>query len=152
MPPRQDPEMSEPIYLEQGTRRVFACSLAWPGWCRVGRNEDAAIDALAAYAGRYAVVAEEAGGVLGHRVGVRERDRHQDDRAVARVVEREHQGIPCQIGNAGRTRRSVVENTTGLHQYCKRCAKEPCRSPGPLCATASNAQIARSTDASLIRP
>ncbi len=53
--------MSEPIYLEQGTRRVFACSLAWPGWCRVGRNEDAAIDALAAYAGRYAVVAEEAG-------------------------------------------------------------------------------------------
>lgn len=53
--------MAEPIYLEQGSKRVFACSLLWPGWCRVAGDERAAIDALAAYAGRYAVVAEEAG-------------------------------------------------------------------------------------------
>ena len=22
------------IYLELGTKRVFACALEWPGWCR----------------------------------------------------------------------------------------------------------------------
>jgi hypothetical protein len=53
--------MAEPIYLEHGAKRVFACSLAWPGWCRVARDEAAAIDALAAYAQRYAVIAAEAG-------------------------------------------------------------------------------------------
>jgi hypothetical protein len=51
----------ERIYLEQGSKRVFACSLAWPGWCRSGRDEGAAVAALAAYAGRYGVVAGEAG-------------------------------------------------------------------------------------------
>lgn len=53
--------MPEPTYLEHGLKRVFACSLAWPGWCRIARDEGAAMDALAAYTGRYAVVAEEAG-------------------------------------------------------------------------------------------
>ncbi|HJP66041.1 MAG TPA: hypothetical protein VKA30_07035 [Actinomycetota bacterium] len=41
------------IYLEVGTRRVFACSVEWPGWCRSGRDEESAIEALAAYADRY---------------------------------------------------------------------------------------------------
>jgi len=39
---------------------VFACALDWPGWCRSGKNEDAALAALAAYAGRYAAVTREA--------------------------------------------------------------------------------------------
>lgn len=39
---------------------MFACSLTWPGWCRVARDEDAAIAALADYARRYAAVATEA--------------------------------------------------------------------------------------------
>jgi hypothetical protein len=33
---------------------VFAGALAWPGWCRNGRDETAALDALASYAPRYA--------------------------------------------------------------------------------------------------
>lgn len=45
-----------PAYLEIGTKRVFACALDWPGWCRSGRDEPAAMDALAAYAPRYARV------------------------------------------------------------------------------------------------
>jgi hypothetical protein len=49
------------VYLEVGQKRVFACALAWPGWCRSGRNEEQALDVLAAYAERYAVVAREAG-------------------------------------------------------------------------------------------
>jgi hypothetical protein len=49
------------IYLESGPKRVFACAVDWPGWCRVGRNEEQALEALAAYASRYAVVAKQAG-------------------------------------------------------------------------------------------
>ena len=49
------------MYLEVGSKRVFACSLDWPGWCRSGKTEEAALEALAAYAPRYAPVATEAG-------------------------------------------------------------------------------------------
>jgi hypothetical protein len=49
------------VYLEVGSKRIFACSLEWPGWCRSGKTEDAALEALAAYAPRYAPVAAEAG-------------------------------------------------------------------------------------------
>jgi hypothetical protein len=51
----------EPVYLELGTTRVFACSLDWPGWCRRAKTEEEALDVLAAYAPRYAVVAKRAG-------------------------------------------------------------------------------------------
>jgi hypothetical protein len=49
-----------PVYLETGKQRVFACALDWPGWCRSGPTEESALDALAAYAPRYAVVAKAA--------------------------------------------------------------------------------------------
>jgi hypothetical protein len=49
------------VYLEVGSKRVFACSLDWPGWCRSGRDEDVALAALASYAPRYAPVAAAAG-------------------------------------------------------------------------------------------
>jgi hypothetical protein len=50
-----------PVYLEVGTKRVFACSVDWPGWCRSGKDEDAALRSLADYSARYAVVADHAG-------------------------------------------------------------------------------------------
>jgi hypothetical protein len=50
-----------PIYLEVGKQRVFACALDWPGWCRAGKGEDAAMAALAASMPRYAAVAAAAG-------------------------------------------------------------------------------------------
>jgi hypothetical protein len=55
--------MAKPIavYLEVGSKRVFACAADWPGWCRSGKTDDAALEALADYAPRYRVVAEEAG-------------------------------------------------------------------------------------------
>jgi hypothetical protein len=49
------------VYLEVGKKRVFAYALAWPGWCRSGRTEAAALAALAASAKRYTEVAREAG-------------------------------------------------------------------------------------------
>ena len=45
--------MPHDVYLEVGSKRVFACSLDWPGWCRSGRDEESALEALAEYAPRY---------------------------------------------------------------------------------------------------
>ncbi|HYZ13095.1 MAG TPA: hypothetical protein VFA08_05750 [Actinomycetota bacterium] len=45
-----------PVYVEIGRKRVFAGSVDWPGWTRSGRDEDAAIETLLAYAPRYAKV------------------------------------------------------------------------------------------------
>jgi hypothetical protein len=44
------------VYLEIGSKRVFASAADWPGWCRAGKNDQAALEALAAYAPRYALV------------------------------------------------------------------------------------------------
>lgn len=44
------------IYLEVGQKKTFAGALEWPGWCRSGRDETAAIAALVEYAPRYAKV------------------------------------------------------------------------------------------------
>jgi hypothetical protein len=44
------------IYLEVGKKRTFAAALEWPGWCRIGRTEDDAVQALFEYAPRYAKV------------------------------------------------------------------------------------------------
>jgi hypothetical protein len=49
------------VYLEIGKQRVFACTFDWPGWCRAGKTEESALEALATYAERYAEVAREAG-------------------------------------------------------------------------------------------
>jgi|RhiMetdeSRZDD1v2_1073273.scaffolds.fasta_scaffold457849_2 hypothetical protein len=49
-----------PIYLERGDKKVFACSIDFPGWCRSGKTDEEAMDALAAYAPRYAEVARRA--------------------------------------------------------------------------------------------
>lgn len=55
--------MSErlPIALEISSRRAFAEALEWPGWARAGKTDGAAIEALLAYAPRYAPVAHAAG-------------------------------------------------------------------------------------------
>jgi hypothetical protein len=49
-----------PVYLEIGEKRVFASALDWPGWTRSARDEPRALDALAAYAPRYATVPKAA--------------------------------------------------------------------------------------------
>ncbi len=49
------------VYLELGSKKVFAGALEWPGWCRSGRDETAALQALLDYGARYARVMQEAG-------------------------------------------------------------------------------------------
>ena len=41
-------------YVEVGSKRAFAGAIDWPGWCRAGRSEDEALEALLAYGPRYA--------------------------------------------------------------------------------------------------
>jgi hypothetical protein len=44
------------VYLEVGKTKTIAAALDWPGWCRGGRDEAAALQALFDYAPRYARV------------------------------------------------------------------------------------------------
>jgi hypothetical protein len=56
MPPRRIA-----VCLEVTPKQAVASALDWPGWCRAARDEGAALQALASYAGRYVPVAERAG-------------------------------------------------------------------------------------------
>ena len=47
--------------FEVGSKKVFACALEWPGWCRSAKTEEDALEVLAGYAARYAPVAGAAG-------------------------------------------------------------------------------------------
>ncbi len=44
------------VYLESGSKRVFAGALYWPGWCRSAKDPDGALQALVDYGPRYAKV------------------------------------------------------------------------------------------------
>ena len=50
--------MATPVYLEVGAKKVFACAVDWPGWCRAAKTDEEALEALALYVPRYAVVAK----------------------------------------------------------------------------------------------
>jgi len=60
MATRTPGKASTAVFLEVGKKKVFACALDWPGWSRSGMTEEEALEALAAYAPRYAVVAKQA--------------------------------------------------------------------------------------------
>jgi hypothetical protein len=50
-----------PVYVEVGSKRVFASALNWPGWTRSAKSEDEALQALVEYAPRYAKVVSRLG-------------------------------------------------------------------------------------------
>ncbi len=52
--------MTKPILvtIEHTPKKTFASAADWPGWSRSGRTEALALDNLALYAPRYAIVAE----------------------------------------------------------------------------------------------
>jgi hypothetical protein len=52
---------SNDIYLEIGTKKVFAVAVDWPGWCRYGRDEPSALQALWRCGPRYARIAQAGG-------------------------------------------------------------------------------------------
>ena len=44
------------VFVETGKKRIFAGAVDWPGWCRSGRDEKTALQALIDYGPRYAQV------------------------------------------------------------------------------------------------
>ena len=48
------------VYIETGRKLTFAGSLDWPGWCRMGRDENSALQALFEVGPRYAAVLQAA--------------------------------------------------------------------------------------------
>jgi hypothetical protein len=66
------------VYLEIGKKRTFAGAIDWPGWCRSGRDEPSALQALFDYGPRYAHVLRKT------RLGFKT----QDDISVLSVIER----------------------------------------------------------------
>jgi hypothetical protein len=85
--------MSETVetYLEIGSKRVFAGAVAWPGWCRSGRDEDSAIETLAAYGDRYAAAIHSAGAMF----------TVPDNLAAFKVVERMEGNATTDFGAPG---------------------------------------------------
>lgn len=49
------------VYLEIGQKRTLAGAIDWPGWCRAGRDEDAALQALCKSGPRYARILDQTG-------------------------------------------------------------------------------------------
>jgi len=49
------------VCLEVAPKQSLASALDWPGWCRAGRDDASALEALASFAERYAPVAQRAG-------------------------------------------------------------------------------------------
>jgi hypothetical protein len=66
------------VYLEIGSRRTFACAIDWPGWCRSGRDETTALEALLEYGPRYS-------GVVGATTAFKPPSKVDDFEVVERV-------------------------------------------------------------------
>ncbi len=49
------------VYVEATGKRAFAGAVDWPGWCRSGKDEEAALESLLGYGPRYAHVLKGSG-------------------------------------------------------------------------------------------
>ena len=49
------------IYMELGDKKAIAWSLEWPGWCRIRKSEEEAVQALIDTDARYRLIAQRAG-------------------------------------------------------------------------------------------
>jgi hypothetical protein len=79
-----------PVYLEIAPRRTFAGAIDWPGWTRSGRTEADALEALVAYAPRYAKVVGTRSGFVGPK-----------DTSALEIVERLRGGATTDFGAPG---------------------------------------------------
>src|SRR4030081_2618416 len=85
--------MDADVYIEGSDKRVFACAYAWPGWARAGKTEPAALEALAAYGPRYALVAAAGGMEFDAAARLRVVERLPGDASTAF-------GVPAQVTTA----------------------------------------------------
>jgi hypothetical protein len=85
--------VSVAVYLESGSKRTFACAVEWPGWCRSGRDEATALQALLDSGPRYARA------LKGTRLGFSA----PTDVSELRVVERLRGDATTDFGAPGQT-------------------------------------------------
>lgn len=52
---------SFPVFIEEGKKKTFAGAVDWPGWCRSGKDGEAALQALFQYSPRYSQLMNAAG-------------------------------------------------------------------------------------------
>ena len=76
--------------IEAAPKKAFATAIDWPGWSRSGKTEELALDALVAYADRYAPIARAAG------------EAFDPSRVDVEVVERGEGGAGTEFGVPGR--------------------------------------------------
>jgi hypothetical protein len=74
------------VAIEAAPKKAFATAADWPGWSRSGKTEDLAVEALIAYADRYAPVARAAG------------ETFEPDSVEVEVVERAGGGSGTEFG------------------------------------------------------
>ena len=78
------------VIVEEGSKRVFASAVEWPGWARSGKTEAEALAALSAYAPRYMRA-------VGAKFGLKA----PKDASAFRVVERLHGNATTDFGAPG---------------------------------------------------
>jgi hypothetical protein len=100
-----------PVSLEIGKKRTFAGAIDWPGWCRSGGDESAALQALFDYGPRYARVLRSA------RLGFQA----PADESVFRIVERLEGNATTDFGAPGLAPSSDSRpvNSEELHRFEK---------------------------------
>lgn len=76
--------------IEAAPKKSFATAVDWPGWSRPGKTEELAVEALVAYADRYAPIAKAAG------------EAFDPSRIDIDVVERGEGGAGTEFGVPGR--------------------------------------------------
>jgi hypothetical protein len=81
--------MKVAVAIEAGDKKAFATAVDWPGWSRSGKTEELAVEALLAYAARYAPIARAAG------------EEFNPDRVDVDVVERTSGGGATDFGVPG---------------------------------------------------
>jgi hypothetical protein len=76
--------------IEAAPKKAFATAVDWPGWSRSGKTEELALEALVAYADRYAPIARAAG------------EAFDPSRIDIEVLERGEGGAGTEFGVPGR--------------------------------------------------
>jgi hypothetical protein len=67
------------VVVETGAKKAFASAVDWPGWSRGAKTEQLALEALGAYAERYARVAKLAGTTFPKRIEFEVAERQRGD-------------------------------------------------------------------------
>jgi hypothetical protein len=94
------------VAIEAAPKKAFATAVDWPGWSRSGKTPGLALEALAAYATRYAEVAAEAGEQL---PSVRSGDDAFEVVEEATGGGGTEFGVPSRVTDADRRRTTAAE-------------------------------------------